>query len=313
MSPSITHRTQALAREVEEVDILLPQVALEFARVDAGERDTIFRTMASPKVTRHFIELGFTMAGAAHVADEAVVAVVPLKVGSSPIRWDGVPVPAGELRVYGPGYVQEAVDPSGCRLALVEIDYRALSQTADTLGLEIPDLHGRCLTLSPAAAAPLTAMLRQDSSGLDDRSETTETLRLLAHALTTSPDAAPSIRRMSSTRIVCRALEYLAANDAWLPPMVDLCAAAFTSERRLRSAFVDCYGMPPTHLLRHRALSAVRDALLRASPDTETVAGVASKHGFRHMGAFAHRYRQNFGERPSETLRAATHRGRTHR
>ena len=82
-------------------------------------------------------------------------------------------------------------------------------------------------------------------------------------------------------------------------------AAAGVSERRVRDAFCDCYGMSPTAYLRVAALlrgathshggPSARDAVTRA----------ASDFGFWHLGRFAGHYRALFGESPSETVARA--------
>jgi transcriptional regulator GlxA family with amidase domain len=60
-------------------------------------------------------------------------------------------------------------------------------------------------------------------------------------------------------------------------------------------------GYSPAHLLLRRRLEQARDTLGAAGPDT-TVTDVATGLGFFELGRFATRYRERFGERPSETL-----------
>jgi len=84
--------------------------------------------------------------------------------------------------------------------------------------------------------------------------------------------------------------------------LASLCAAAGMSERRVRQAFYECYGMSPTAALRIAALHRVRRALLDRPPTRDAVSRAASEFGFWHLGRFAGQYRALFGESPSATL-----------
>jgi AraC-like DNA-binding protein len=62
-------------------------------------------------------------------------------------------------------------------------------------------------------------------------------------------------------------------------------------------------GVPPMTYVRDVRLSSVRQQLQRRAHDSTTVAEVATRLGFLHLGRFAAIYRDTFGELPSETLR----------
>lgn len=87
-----------------------------------------------------------------------------------------------------------------------------------------------------------------------------------------------------------------------------LCEACGVSERRVRHAFYDCFGMAPTAYLRALALHEVRRALLDGPMLRDAVTRVASDHGFQHLSRFAGQYRALFGEYPSDTVARATER-----
>ena len=59
--------------------------------------------------------------------------------------------------------------------------------------------------------------------------------------------------------------------------------------------------------LRTARYEKVRDALTRADPE-ESVAEIAERWGFTHMGRFSVDYRTRFGETPSATLRRGRNR-----
>lgn len=83
-----------------------------------------------------------------------------------------------------------------------------------------------------------------------------------------------------------------------------LAAAAEVFQRTLRTGFNEYYGVGPVRYLKLRKLHQVRSALRAAELDEVSVASVLLEHGIWELGRFAARYRQLFGELPSEALRA---------
>ena len=63
--------------------------------------------------------------------------------------------------------------------------------------------------------------------------------------------------------------------------------------------------MSPMAYVQEVRLQRVHRQLRAAAPGTTTVTDVAHAWGFVHLGRFARRYRERFGESPSQTLRAA--------
>jgi AraC family ethanolamine operon transcriptional activator len=84
--------------------------------------------------------------------------------------------------------------------------------------------------------------------------------------------------------------------------LTDLCRASGASERRVRHAFYECYGVPPTAFLRTAALHEVRRTLLEGPAVRDAVSRAAFDFGFRHLSRFADHYRALFGELPSATV-----------
>jgi len=83
----------------------------------------------------------------------------------------------------------------------------------------------------------------------------------------------------------------------------DLAAAADVSERTLRRAFQEYFGVGPVRYLQLRQLQQVHRALRATDAEEASVTDVLLRHGVWEFGHFAARYRRLFGERPSETLR----------
>lgn len=85
--------------------------------------------------------------------------------------------------------------------------------------------------------------------------------------------------------------------------VMDLAAAAGVSVRHLQQTFMQYADMPPTVWLRNRRLNAVRRDLLAADPTRVTVAEVAMRWSFWHLGRFSQAYFALFGEYPKATLK----------
>ncbi|MCT9078718.1 AraC family transcriptional regulator [Streptomyces fulvoviolaceus] len=84
-----------------------------------------------------------------------------------------------------------------------------------------------------------------------------------------------------------------------------LAEIAQVSVRTLQEAFRRHVGMSPMAYVNEVRLQRVRGQLRASAPGTTTVSDVAYQWGFAHLGRFARRYRERFGESPSQTLRAA--------
>jgi AraC-like DNA-binding protein len=103
---------------------------------------------------------------------------------------------------------------------------------------------------------------------------------------------------------VRRSLQYVEEHLAEPITMDDLARHACASVRAIQMGFREDLDTTPISYIRDRRLDKVRAALMEAIPaDRVTVAAVAQRWGFQNAGTFAVRYRQRFGESPSETLR----------
>jgi len=83
-----------------------------------------------------------------------------------------------------------------------------------------------------------------------------------------------------------------------------MCLLARVSERKLRQAFIDLYGVSPIHYFRLRPMTRARAQLLDRM-STATINEIALEAGIKHQGRFARYYREVFGELPSETTQTA--------
>ncbi|GIJ67361.1 helix-turn-helix transcriptional regulator [Virgisporangium ochraceum] len=104
-------------------------------------------------------------------------------------------------------------------------------------------------------------------------------------------------------RPVRRAIEAMQADPAYPFTVADLAHTSGVGVRALQAAFHRTTGTSPMCYLRDLRLARAHGDLRSARPDTETVADVAHRWGFSHLGRFAAAYRQQFGVAPSVTLR----------
>lgn len=121
------------------------------------------------------------------------------------------------------------------------------------------------------------------------------------HTFREALEAPPPPMRPASVKRVMDAVQELPAEpyDA-----NRLAAIAQVSLRTLQEAFRRHVGMSPMAYVQEVRLQRVHRQLRAAAPGTTTVTDVAHAWGFVHLGRFARRYRERFGESPSETLRA---------
>jgi transcriptional regulator GlxA family with amidase domain len=83
----------------------------------------------------------------------------------------------------------------------------------------------------------------------------------------------------------------------------DLCRATGVERRTLARAFRAIHGTTPKRYLQTLRLAEARRVLSSNGDKATTVTEVATRFGFRELGRFAVKYRQEFGESPSDTLR----------
>lgn len=98
------------------------------------------------------------------------------------------------------------------------------------------------------------------------------------------------------------AIEFMHAN-AHLPiTATQIADAAGTSTRTVQSAFRKELGLTPVDYLRRIRLDRVRADLQAGETGRTTVAEIAGRWGFAHLGRFAAHYAERFGEHPRATL-----------
>ena len=111
-----------------------------------------------------------------------------------------------------------------------------------------------------------------------------------------APAALPASTRMARDYIHCHAAD--------APSVVEIAGAAGVGVRALARGFEKHFGVSPQRYLQQYRLDRVREQLRDAAGSSVvTVTDVAAQWGFWQLGNFAARYRERFGETPSQTLR----------
>jgi len=109
--------------------------------------------------------------------------------------------------------------------------------------------------------------------------------------------------KFSRTEIIRRSKKLLEQREGEHVSVGELAAASGVSERTLRTAFCETFGVGPVRYLQLRRLHRIERALRVANPEEISLAEVLARHGVWQFGRCAARYQRLFGELPSETLR----------
>jgi AraC-like DNA-binding protein len=99
------------------------------------------------------------------------------------------------------------------------------------------------------------------------------------------------------------AVEFIQAHAHEPLTVADIAAAAGLSIRGIQESFQRAFERSPMTYLREVRLGRVHEELRILDPHATSVADVARRWGFAHMGRFASVYAARFGEYPRETLR----------
>ncbi|MCF3641602.1 AraC family transcriptional regulator [Rhizobium sp. TRM95111] len=143
--------------------------------------------------------------------------------------------------------------------------------------------------------------LRQAPLALNAMTESMAQLLLEAvpHRYSTLLDRCVS---MPVPRHVRRAIDYMHEHIGDAITLEDLARISSVSTRTLQLGFKQFKESSPMSYLQSLRLEKVHGELKTACSG-QTVADIALKWGFTHLGRFAAEYRERFGERPSATLR----------
>jgi AraC-like DNA-binding protein len=307
-----------LAGEVDEYSTALPGISLDVVRTGRGIGPNIVRSHVWDDLTLASALVQFPLLGRTTVADDAVI--VALVTDAPPTsQWCGIDLEPESMLLYGPGTEHTAITPVGLSFSFASIPIRVLEESAERRGMEfrIPET-GRVIDLKPTSEVASVSRLLRSVGHLAPADEVAERRDAIVVAAGTmlsgdySVGRGPGRRLLDSRAISNVCIDHVetvwdlssAAGAFRTPSVRELCSVVYVSERRLRNAFYDTFGVAPLRYFRLRSLTRARGEFLRRSGSNQSVLGVAHDLGYSHVSRFAAYYREVYGEYPSAT---ATH------
>jgi AraC family ethanolamine operon transcriptional activator len=249
--------------------------------------------------------------------DNEFATFIPITVHNASTRWSGRRLSPGTLIAKLPEaeYNNQTIPNATIRGLLVPvgtIQEMTRTLTGQRMNLELPTWSAphpppRILErFERGLATLLTAAIHTPTilGGAEGRALELECLRRLIDVLVEPSATLPaSMCAKDRKTLVRRAVDVM--HDRLNEPLtaVDLCAELHTSDRSLRRAFREAFGLGPLAYFRVIRLHAARAALSRARESEESVAQIARRFGFHRLGSFSNEYRRQFGEFPSHTHR----------
>jgi AraC family ethanolamine operon transcriptional activator len=249
------------------------------------------------------------------VADRVRLVVPMNRTGSGQLN--GEPLAPGTLLAFSGSAKVAGASEAPLQCGILSIAPSALERTATALGIEThlpgeggfraaPVIDpGRRLSrtfdlLSRAVNHHKRAVLTKGEADAIERAFLEIAVRSLAGDSGCSPPYQSA--RLTSAKIARTCEDYARKWRYQNVTLTDLCEASGVSERRVRSAFYECYQMSPTAYLRVTALDGVRRELVQGPRLRGAVSRAATDWGFWHLSRFAAQYRALFGESPRHTL-----------
>jgi AraC family ethanolamine operon transcriptional activator len=233
-----------------------------------------------------------------------------ISAGTDQLLWQGATVRPHMLLLEQGEALSRFALPAGCELLVARLDRGRIESLCDALHGEERVRASSETQLRPQSAAALAelraqlhALVRADAADGDAQlgRAVDELYERVARMLSTAiVPVGPSPERRR--RALRRAEEFVHVHASERLSLSEVCVGAECSERTLRTAFHECYGMSPMAFLKKVRLQGLRRDLRDAAPRADTILRLAARWGFWHMGHLGRDYKWLFGETPSETL-----------
>ncbi len=230
-----------------------------------------------------------------------------------PVLANGVEMMADDVMVLPPGAEFRFANPKALSWFSVFVPTNHLPASEENgespppMGIVISPDKQLAQQLRTKVSTFVTAVQQQPAVATDPlpvASFSEQTLRLLEKLLGRRNSSAENERVASSRhQLVSAAIELIEDCPDMSPTVRQLAHSTGVSERTLRSAFIESFGISPYQYLSIRRLNAARRLLREGDPESTSVSKVASGLGFWDFGRFAEKYRELIGELPSTTLR----------
>jgi AraC family transcriptional regulator, ethanolamine operon transcriptional activator len=317
---SATYVASLVFRDFEDIESAITNANVELNQVGPGKFEG---AIVRAQLGQSILQIGWARVG--HMSygstDRDINGFLFALECGDEIRCNGYPIQRSGGVYYRPGAEHFSYSNVGSRWAYLAVPPERLARAMVTAtGREPRNWTESCRLICQSSDAQrrMHHMLCAASSALESNSQVLERvearaqmeedlLAALACVIAESDGSAPAAKRtfQSRARVVAKAQEFVQEHVNQPIYIADLCAAAQTSERTLRTAFLELYGVSPNRYLKFRRLNQAHRALRHADPEQTTVIATATRFGFWDMSRFAIDYRLLFGHSPSQTLRAA--------
>ena len=239
--------------------------------------------------------------------------------GSQRISWRNHRVAGDDVMLFPRGCALDAASAPGFHVLTISFPEDLVSERARVLeGRDYEDLlAGReVLRGTPAqiwALRQAAARFGRPSAGSrsaetgrlehDDGVPGLHLLDVLIETLDHFEEAPRPLQDRKRDVALRRSLGLIESRPREALSVTDLCRASEASRRTLEYAYRERFGVSPKTYLLSRRLDGVRRELRNRDP-AQLITRVANRWGFHHLSQFAALYARQFGELPSETLRA---------
>ncbi|MDX2157151.1 MAG: helix-turn-helix domain-containing protein [Hyphomicrobiaceae bacterium] len=306
----------------EEAEAHISGLADSISHVDFDD-DGFYLTYAGGSLGQCSLHRGATSALSYEVSESDELHFVVMQSGAtrfSEARRDGEAAPQRSALLLGPasrGRSEVVQDSTGISMITTRQAVRVyaerlvgqeLGRTLDGIGTVSLDLLADpvAATLARNVAGVFHELQALGRSGLSSLALAHfDDLLLGLVCVTASPvvrDAVRDHQPNSGSKSVRQARDYIHAHAAEPISFSQLATRLGVGLRSLQIAFRRELGCSPRDYLIACRLEVAR-ARLMAAGEGVTVTQIALECGFTDMAVFARKYRENFGERPSETLR----------
>lgn len=273
----------------------------EYRQMEAGqlEAHTVFQPVGRSSLICESANRRLEIS--AKTPEDAVTVLVPL--AGTRVLINGRRLTDDKLMFLAPGIDFHASSNSGAEVWSIHLDATRLDNAVDLDRLGTHVVDDRVSGLEKFRHAIMYALdegrdlvLALSESRFADLTET-----LLA---SDSPSReSDRYHRRQKRKALTRAVEYIEEKSAGSIRMAQVRNYAGVSQSTLERLFRHEFQITPSGYLKARRLDAIRRFLKQGLGAAETIADIATEHGFTHLGRFSSAYREQFGVLPSDDVK----------
>lgn len=223
-------------------------------------------------------------------------------------------IDSGVVTLFRPGDEHEAFHDVNALYAVVTVSEETLESEAGRHGLSLSPNVFRRTGIHPQLLVPthltsisacLARLHRDDRSGLGSPAFADIVAAFIGH-FARQPAPLPALTLRQRQIVVELTRTHIDQNLDGRLDIESLARLAGVSRRTLARAFEETLGEPPQSYIARMRLHRIRSDLL-ACGQHKTVAEVSNRWGISELGRMAARYRDLFGESPSQTRMRCSH------